>query len=671
MLPILRGFRGDVRGTTRRLLRALPLFVCFALSMRHADAAESASASSVSASVSAMAAVDGALLNDHADVLIDSTDSMTFDDARRSTAFEPLGGRTALGLIDHPVWLRVHVRAPAGDAVQGNATPGDVTRDASEPGESKPGDLKPGEAKPDAGKPDEAKSGPATQTWWLDLSPFSMADVQIFTPGADAAQWRIVHTGEEQPFASRPLAWRQFLVPVTLRDAQDTTVYLRLRGYNTLVVPMRIWRLSTWARHALADYLVIGVCLGVMGGLALYNLLLAARLRQTIFVLYALLVSSYAVFSADLLGLGSQYLWPASFVGVVGRNQALVCLYGCFGALFPLYLLDHARVTRWYRPVLHTVAAIYAVSSLFALHGAYGIAGLVIQALPCVWFPIVIGVALYRSAMGFRPAWYYLIGYGPVIVALTMLILIGQNTLRATPLTMHAFLVAGAFEAILFSQALAERFNILRRERERALELAVGAKHDQWRAAEEHKAELEAKVALRTHELESSEAALKQLAYYDALTELPNRLLFRDDCERLIDACRRDGGTFTLAVVDLNGFKRVNDTLGHHAGDHLLRVVARRLRDAVRERDTVSRLGGDEFGILFPELARDRIAGGALLDALHEACAEPVLYEGGVMQVSGSIGLATFGDACADRDAMYRAADREMYRAKSVHQVQL
>ncbi|MBV8604217.1 MAG: diguanylate cyclase [Pelomonas sp.] len=564
---------------------------------------------------------DGALLNGQAEVLIDASERLDIQGAR-TAAFEPLQGRTALGLVDHPVWLRVHLPA------------------------------------------DPGASATAASPWWLDLSPFSMADVQVFAPAASG--WRALHTGETQPFATRPLAWRQFLVPVTLRADAPTTIYLRLRGYNTLVVPLRLWRLATWAPHALGDYLVVGACLGVMAGLALYNLLLALRLRQRIFLLYSLLVTSYALFSADLIGLGSQYLWSDAFVALPGRNQALVCLYGCFGALFPLYLLDSGSVWRGYRRVLHGVAAAYAVSTLLALAGAYAFAGVVIQLLPLLWFPLVLGVALYRGvAEGFRPAWYYLLGYGPVFVTLTLLILIGQNKVAATPLAMNAFLVAGAFEAVLFSQALAERFNLLRRERESALELAVGAKQEQLRAAEAHQAELEDRVARRTRELEASQQALQRLAYQDPLTELPNRLLFRDRLERLIAACRRDGATFTLAIVDLDGFKQVNDNHGHHAGDHLLRAVAARLGESLREMDTVARLGGDEFGILLPGLASAQVREGPLLGRLHAACSGPVRYEDALLQVGGSIGLASYGPDLADREAIYRAADRDMYRAKA------
>ena len=564
-------------------------------------------------------AQDGALLNAQAEVFVDATERLDIEAAEHA-AFEPLAGRTALGLIDHPVWLRLQLR-------------GDTD---------------------------------ATQTWWLDLSPFSMADVQVFSQRPDAPGWQRLHTGEEQPFVTRPMPWRQFLVPVDLSGTRPTTVYLRLRGYNTLVVPMRLWRLQSWAPHALVDYFVVGACLGVMAGLALYNLLLAARLRQRIFVLYALLVTSYALFSADLLGLGSQYLWCDAFVALPGRNQALVCLYGCFGALFPLYLLDAERVTRWFGRVLHAVAAVYAVSSVAALLGAYALAGVVIQLLPVVWFPLVLGVAIRRGLQRFRPAWYYLAGYGPVFVTLTMLILIGQSKVAATPLTMNAFLVAGALEAVLFSQALAERFNILRREREVALELAVSAKQSQLRAAQDHHAELEDKVAQRTQELEASQQALHKLAYHDPLTELPNRLLFRDRLERLIAASKRDdASTFAVVIIDLDGFKLVNDTHGHHAGDHLLRVVAQRLRGCVREMDTVSRLGGDEFGIILPGLDAAHVREGPLLARLKAACAAPVRYEHALLQVGGSLGVAGFGGELRDRESIYRAADRDMYRAKS------
>ncbi|MDX6503305.1 MAG: hypothetical protein QOE29_430 [Gaiellaceae bacterium] len=152
-------------------------------------------------------------------------------------------------------------------------------------------------------------------------------------------------------------------------------------------------------------------------------------------------------------------------------------------------------------------------------------------------------------------------------------------------------------------------------------------------------------------------------ALHDALTDLPNRVLFRDRLEQALAVARREEARVAVSVVDLDGFKEVNDTLGHHAGDVLLRTVGERLRAQLRSSDTVARLGGDEFGLV---LAHAASTGDVqhLLEKLARAVAQPIDVEGEVVGVTGSFGVSFFPDDAADPDALLRHADAEMYRTK-------
>jgi diguanylate cyclase (GGDEF)-like protein len=125
----------------------------------------------------------------------------------------------------------------------------------------------------------------------------------------------------------------------------------------------------------------------------------------------------------------------------------------------------------------------------------------------------------------------------------------------------------------------------------------------------------------------------------------------------------RQGQQIALLFIDLDCFKLVNDTLGHAAGDELLRVVAARLRAVVRAEDAVARLGGDEFTVVLEEV--DGAAGAALAAAkLLEAVAAPTVLQGRAVSVSASIGIALFPAHGADAGALMQAADAAMYRAK-------
>jgi len=152
-------------------------------------------------------------------------------------------------------------------------------------------------------------------------------------------------------------------------------------------------------------------------------------------------------------------------------------------------------------------------------------------------------------------------------------------------------------------------------------------------------------------------------ANYDVLTELPNRNLFHDRLERDLKHAARTGLPVALLFVDLDGFKEVNDRLGHHAGDQLLCQTARRISACVRDMDTVARLGGDEFTVILAEIKQTshiEILARKILDEL----AKPFLVGKEEVRISGSIGIAFYPQDAATPDDLVRNADQAMYVAK-------
>lgn len=158
------------------------------------------------------------------------------------------------------------------------------------------------------------------------------------------------------------------------------------------------------------------------------------------------------------------------------------------------------------------------------------------------------------------------------------------------------------------------------------------------------------------------EEQLERMAHHDPLTRLPNRLLLGDRLRQAIAQSRRTGTRVAVCYLDLDGFKAINDTLGHEHGDRLLVEVAERLAAAVRGGDTVARLGGDEFVLLLSGLLDDEECRGAL-DRVLKALAAP--YGGGEeMSMSASIGVTVYPGDAADPDTLVRHADHAMYAAK-------
>ena len=152
-------------------------------------------------------------------------------------------------------------------------------------------------------------------------------------------------------------------------------------------------------------------------------------------------------------------------------------------------------------------------------------------------------------------------------------------------------------------------------------------------------------------------------ALRDPLTGLPNRVLLDDRIEQALRRCRRTGERFTLIVVDLDGFKDVNDVRGHRAGDSVLRTLARRFETVVRESDTVARVGGDEFVVLSTETGSDDTAT-ALVRRLRHALREPFRVDGATIEIDGSIGWAVFPVNGTTSDELLSRADGQMYATK-------
>ncbi|RYU14170.1 putative bifunctional diguanylate cyclase/phosphodiesterase [Nocardioides iriomotensis] len=155
-------------------------------------------------------------------------------------------------------------------------------------------------------------------------------------------------------------------------------------------------------------------------------------------------------------------------------------------------------------------------------------------------------------------------------------------------------------------------------------------------------------------------AAKEHQALHDPLTGLPNRDLFRRVSERAVE---RAQGRGALVLVDLDRFKEVNDTLGHHAGDELLQVVGRRLQESLRTDDTVARLGGDEFGILLPGES-DRAATVELLTRVREAVGAEITLDDSTLTVDASFGICFFPDDADTVEDLLKNADAAMYQGK-------
>jgi len=211
---------------------------------------------------------------------------------------------------------------------------------------------------------------------------------------------------------------------------------------------------------------------------------------------------------------------------------------------------------------------------------------------------------------------------------------------------------------------------IEQKERQPFVELRIRTLDGQMRYAEVSGADVsigeEPATLVIGHDItdrKTAEARLEHMASHDDLTGLPNRTLFFDRLGQALAQARRHKHTVAVLYIDLDGFKLINDSLGHQAGDEMLRQVAVRLQGCVREVDTVARMGGDEFTCILSEIGSARSAA-VVAEKILLALGDVFVLAGREVHIGGSLGIAVYPDHGKDEDSLISRADAAMYEAK-------
>lgn len=208
---------------------------------------------------------------------------------------------------------------------------------------------------------------------------------------------------------------------------------------------------------------------------------------------------------------------------------------------------------------------------------------------------------------------------------------------------------------------------VMRRHRNPgAQEFVYQSGDGQWWRVRERRTGSGGTVVLRTDitEIKRAEERIRHLAHHDPLTGLPNRRLLDDRLDQACHFARRSGQHVGVMLVDLDNFKVINDEHGHESGDRVLREAARRLRESVREVDTVARHGGDEFVVVLAEL-RQAADATRIARKILQSLMQPITVDGRAFRLGASIGISTYPNDGADPEDLLKKADLAMYRAKA------
>ncbi len=534
---------------------------------------------------------------------------------------------------------------------------------------------------------------PAGEELLLEIAFPSIARVEFHLPAPQLDEgpryWMHV-AGDDYPWAAREVKHRNHVFSFSVPPQPGPHVYyLRVESHSVLTVPLALWRPEAFAERDRDVQLVLGLFYGLAVALVLYNLMLFFAVRDITYFYYVIYAAAFGLFLFGYDGLAFQYLWPASPWWANHASATALSTTLALGAQFARSFLDTPRIApRADRLVLAIIgtAGVLAVCSATGWLLTYGTVLRTVSVLAFGMAALSTFVAVRALLDGYRPARFFLLAWSALLVFILIGALRNFALVPTNLVTIYGLHVGFALDVLLLSFALGDRINILRRESATAQAGTVQAQQLLLEATRENERDLATRIAVRTAELNKAnerlraeagerELLMKQLreqeehlrfmAQHDPLTGLPNRTSMQQRLALAMELAKRNRKKVAVMMVDLDEFKRINDTRGHPAGDQALVQLAARLRTSVRGSDTVARYGGDEFVILAGELDRAEDAG-MVAEKVADMISVPLSIEGGVEKVSCSIGISVFPDDAEGGDELIALADKAMYGSKAV-----
>ncbi|WP_394789729.1 diguanylate cyclase domain-containing protein [Rhodoferax sp.] len=509
----------------------------------------------------------------------------------------------------------------------------------------------------------------AASGWQLEVAHASLDRVELYTPKAGGGFEQHV-SGDHLPFSARLTPHYNHVFPLQLPPGTAQTLYLRVVSDGTLSVPLTLWQTTALDQQDHGTYALLGLYFGLLTGLVLYNLLLFLSLRETLYLEYIGFAVGMGVTQLGITGFGAEFIWPNSpgwgnisvlFSPAVSGVFALL-----FARTFLATRLNTPRTDRW----LLALTALFGLTALGTLVLPYQIGAWMLNLEAIAFSLSVTGISLQSLWRRQPNAGYFLAAWAVLLVSILVKSLHNFGWLPSYPLVVHSLLIGSAVEMLVLAFSLADRLRTSRRE---AAE-ARGSEQVVVKALRDSERELESRVLARTEELEKANQQLQHNEYqlalqanHDTLTGLANRKLLNDRLCVSMEHAKRSQQGFAVLMLDLDGFKQVNDQYGHAAGDTVLQSVALRLTSTVRGVDTVARVGGDEF-VLILDAVNSAANMMAIARKVREALGAPITLDTGEnVQVGTSIGLAIYPVDGASVEQLLAAADHAMYVTKSSH----
>lgn len=477
-------------------------------------------------------------------------------------------------------------------------------------------------------------SGEAPVARLLSLSYPVLDHIRVHAR-SDQGDWEIQELGDKQPFAQRPVEHRFFVMPLEMQPQQQLELLFRVETSSSMQFPLSIWDERDFFVADQKQILGMGLYYGIMLIMVLYNLFVFLSVREANYLYYVLYVACMGAFLGSLQGINFQFLWPEA---THWNDQSILVFLGgvvLFALIFTrnfLQLKEIKILSRLFVFLAITTFFIILFSNLFPYHTMIRL----LIATAVIGISLAISTSIMRWSQGFSAARYYTIAWSSLLLGGIILAMNKFDVIPRNFFTENIVQLGSALEVILLSFALADRLNQEKRERydaqisalqhekiarksqeealeqeryarqaqEKALQHEREAREAQARALEIQKQAtetLELRVKERTLELENVNRQLEMMSITDPLTNVRNRRFFDQIMQREMARAIRNRESICVVMIDVDYFKKVNDTHGHQAGDEILRVVAQTIRQTVhRSTDLLARYGGEEFILVLP-----------------------------------------------------------------------
>ena len=398
----------------------------------------------------------------------------------------------------------------------------------------------------------------------LEISYSDLSEVQFYQPLADGTYYKSVVTGFAQPFATRPYANRFFVFPVALPEHSEQVYYLRIQSNNGMVVPIRLWEPQAFHSYERKDYSIQAWYFGMVVAIAIFNLLLFFALRDVVYLMYVSYVMSLSLGIAAQNGLALELLWADTHRWSDISTTACFTLAGGFAVIFIRKMLNTRKNIPRFDRLLRTYVGISLLIPIMyaALPQTFGILNNEIFNQSLTLFDGVgvildVGIGIYLSLKHQRSAIFFLAAFLLIAIGASISVLRDLGLLPFNTFTVNALQFGSAMEILLMALALADRFIVIRREKEKAQQQLVESLQSSERMLEE-------RVEQRTAELQTLNEALEKAESEQRLArETSEQALVEKG--RFMDMLTHELKT-PISVVSL--------TLGHMSGQESLKCRA-------------------------------------------------------------------------------------------------